>query len=122
LRVLLAVVALASLAVFVGRTDAAPPNVRGTLTRGPVLPVCIEGRPCERPAVGVVLVFSKGAIEIRRVTTGPRGAFGLRLDPGVYSVRVARKLALGSTLTPSRFRVPRSTPVVLRLSMDTGIR
>ncbi len=121
-RVVLAIAALASVSLLVGETSAAAANVRGTVTRGPISPVCIAERPCERPAPGVVLVFSRGGSDVKRVTTGARGGFGLRLPPGVYVVRTLGRPTFGNRLAPVRFRVPSSGAVVLRLSIDTGIR
>jgi hypothetical protein len=100
----------------------ATPNVRGVLTRGPVMPVCIEGRPCDAPAPGVVLVFSRSGDDVRRLTTGVLGRFAIRLEPGVYAVRALRKPVVGSGLTPARFRVPANGAVSLRLHLDSGIR
>jgi hypothetical protein len=103
-------------------SSQATPNVRGVLTRGPVLPVCIEGRPCDAPAPGVVLVSSRAGDDVRRLTTGVLGRFAIRLEPGVYAVRALRKPVVGSGLTPARFRVPANGAVSLRLHLDSGIR
>jgi hypothetical protein len=122
-RVSVAVVAAALLAVPAGSLAKEPaPNVRGTLSRGPVLPVCIEGRSCDGPAPGVVLVFSRSGREIKQVTTGTAGRFAVRLRPGFHSVRTLRKPLIGSGLSPVRFRVPATGILRLRLHLDTGIR
>jgi hypothetical protein len=105
-----------------GLAASPEPNVRGSLTRGPIMPVCIEGRPCDAPAVGVVLVFSKAGRDVKRVTTGTGGRFAFRLEPGVYAVRTARKPVLGNVVTPARFRVTGKGVTTLRLHLDTGIR
>ncbi len=112
--------ALGTLAV--DAVASSPPNVRGALMRGPVAPVCIEGKPCDAPAAGVVLVFESDGSEVKRVTTGVAGRFALRLRPGAYLVRTLAKPSLGSTLRPVRFRVPRRGVAVLRLHIDSGIR
>ena len=90
--------------------------------RGPVMPVCIEGRACDAPAPGVVLVFSRNTVEVKRVTTGAGGRFALRLRPGIYAVRALRRPLVGSGLTPSRIRVPVTGIARLALHLDTGIR
>ncbi len=87
-----------------------------------MLPVCIEGRACDAPAPNVVLVFSTAGHEVKRVTTGVAGRFALRLRPGTYAVRTAKKPLLGSALTPAKFRVPSNGAVILRLHLDSGIR
>ena len=123
MRIWVAIAVTALLAVPAASTANKPaPNVRGALTRGPVLPVCIEGRACDAPAPNVVLVFSAAGHEVKRVTTGVAGRFALRLRPGTYFVTTARKALLGSVLTPARFRVPANGAVILRLHLDSGIR
>ena len=121
MRVWVAIAATALLAVPAMASSPAP-NVRGALTRGPVLPVCIEGRACDAPAPNVVLVFSAAGHEIKRVKTGVAGRFALRLRPGTYFVSAAKKSLLGSVLTPAKFRVPANGAVILRLHLDSGIR
>lgn len=122
-RTLLAIMVAALLGVPVASTAGAPPpNVKGTLYRGPIMPVCIEGRPCDAPARGVVLVFSHAGADVKRVTTGAAGRFALRLSPGWYAVRTLHKPRLGSALTPARLRAPASGVLTIRLHLDTGIR
>lgn len=122
-RVWVAIAATTLLAVPAASIAGTPtPNVRGTLTRGPVLPVCIAGRPCDAPAPDVVLVFSSAGLDVKRVTTGAVGRFALRLRPGTYAVRTAKKPLLGSALTPRKFRVPATGVMTLRLHLDSGIR
>jgi hypothetical protein len=122
-RTLTAIVGAAILAVpAAGLAKTPPPNVRGTLTKGPVSPVCVAERPCSAPAPGIVLVFSKSGQEVKRVTTGVAGRFAFRLKPGTYGVRTLKRLTVGSRLTPAKFRVPEGGGVILRLQLDTGIR
>lgn len=113
---------LAGSSLATSSQPSAGPNVRGSLMRGPVTPVCVEGRPCDAPAPGVVLVFSRSGQDVRRLTTGVAGRFAIRLEPGTYAVRALRKPVVGGGLTPARFRVPSSGVVSLRLHLDTGIR
>ena len=71
------------------------------------MPVCIEGRSCDAPAPGVVLVFSRSGQDVRRLLTGVAGRFAIRLDPGIYTVRALRRLPVsGEASSPARFRVP----------------
>ncbi len=122
-RAFLAIVSAAALLVASTSLAKSPsPNVRGSLMRGPVTPVCIEGRSCDAPAPGVMLVFARSGQEVRRLTTGVAGRFAIRLEPGLYSVRALRRPVAGSAITPARFRVPASGAMILRLHLDTGIR
>jgi hypothetical protein len=116
---------IASIVLAVGATGAGAtvtPNVRGTLVRGPVTPVCVVEVPCDRPAPGVTLVFSRPGGEAVPVMTGKGGNFAVRLSPGRYDIRTLRRVRLGSGLVPSVVRVPREGVVRLRLHLDTGIR
>ncbi len=123
MRAFLAIVSAASLLLASSTAAKTPtPNVRGSLMRGPVMPVCIEGRSCDAPAPGVVLVFVRSGQDVRRLTTGVAGRFAIRLQPGAYSVRALRRSPVGGGVTPSRFRVPAGGSVSLRLHLDTGIR
>ena len=96
-------------------------GVGGVLYRGPVTPVCREGVPCDAPAVGVTLVFTR-ASQAFRVRTGKGGRFSLALKPGLYSVRIAPAPRVGSGLTPRAVRVPVGGWAKMRLTVDTGIR
>jgi hypothetical protein len=120
-----ALLAIVSTAAFLASTAAAgtpAPNVRGSLMRGPVTPVCIEGRSCNAPAPGVVLVFSRSGQDVKRLRTGVGGRFAVHLQPGSYQVRVLRRPVLGGGIIPAKFRVPAGASVLLRLHLDTGIR
>jgi hypothetical protein len=121
-RAWVAIVAAVLVAASAGFAKEPAPNVRGTLTRGPVLPVCVPEKPCYSPLPGVVLVFSRSGQEVKRVTTGVAGRFAMRLPPGTYGVRTLKRQLIGSGLTPTRFRVPTAGAVVLRLHLDSGIR
>ena len=91
------------------------------LYRGPVTPVCREGIPCDAPAPGVTLVFSRAG-RLVRVRTGVGGHFSVALRPGLYAVRVALTPRIGSGLTPRTVRVPVGGWARVRLMLDTGIR
>ena len=113
----------ASLAIGVTAADGAPPpNVRGTLMRGPVSPVCVVEVPCERPAPGVPLAFARPGVQPVIVVTGNEGRFALRLEPGRYEVRVRNRPRIGSALSPHSVRVPATRAIRLELHLDTGIR
>jgi hypothetical protein len=122
-RAFVAIVSAAALLGAASTSAGTPtPNVRGSLTRGPVMPVCIEGRSCDAPAPGVVLVFSQSGQDVKRLRTGVGGRFAVHLQPGSYQVRTLRKPLLGGGITPARFRVPAGSTVSLRLHLDSGIR
>jgi hypothetical protein len=88
----------------------------GLVSIGPTTPVCRAGVPCDRPAGGVTLTFTRAG-GTAHVTTTAAGRFRVTLAPGIYTVRADA----GVTLTPRtiRVRAPRTT---LAFAIDTGIR
>jgi hypothetical protein len=89
--------------------------------RGPTKPVCVENEPCEEPAVGVVLRFSRAGQVVARAETGAGGAYSIRLRPGTYGVSTPER-RVGSTLAPRAARVPRARVARLNFHIDTGIQ
>jgi hypothetical protein len=89
--------------------------------RGPVTPVCIEGRPCSAPVANRVVAFSRGGSDIARTPTNELGRFSVRLAPGPYGVRLIGQSRL-ARLTPRTVYVHPSGPMWVRLDLDTGIR
>jgi len=92
----------------------------GQVTKGPITPVCREDVPCDGPAAGLMLVFSRNGTAVARTTTRQDGSYRLSLRPGRYIVRaVPRGLVPPEpgfvTVAPDRFRR-------IDFFVDTGIR
>jgi Carboxypeptidase regulatory-like domain len=92
----------------------------GSVERGPTMPVCRVGVPCDEPAANVTLLFTRNGLTTRARTDG-RGRYRIRLAPGVYSVRTTGR-GLGSYVKPARVRVRAQRFGHLDLHIDTGIR
>ena len=90
--------------------------VKGTVTIGPLTPVCRVGTPCDGPAKQVVLTFASPSRTVR-ATTGPGGAYAVKLPPGTYTVTASK----GMRISPAQL-VVRSTPRRQSFAIDTGIR
>jgi hypothetical protein len=75
-------------------------GLHGIVTRGPTTPVCQVGKSCSEPALGAVLVFSRGGTVAARVRAGAGGRYAVRLRPGFYAVQVAPKPKIGTGLRP----------------------
>jgi hypothetical protein len=90
--------------------------VKGTVTIGPLMPVCRAGTPCDGPAKHVVLTFASPSRTVR-ATTGDGGAYAVRLPPGTYTVTASS----GMRITPTQL-VVRSAPRRQSFAIDTGIR
>jgi hypothetical protein len=93
----------------------------GVVMRGPITPVCRAGMPCNEPAVGAVLVFSRDGRAAARVRVGDHGRYSVRLAPGVYAVRQAPAPKIGFGLRPDRVVVTRAGGRA-NFFIDTGIR
>jgi hypothetical protein len=120
-RFLLLVTAVA--VVSTGAASAtAGSGLRGLVTRGPIMPVCIVDQPCDEPAANVKLLFLRKGAVVSSVRTSATGMYRLALAPGRYSVRLPGRPALGRIVKPQTVRVVRGRYLRVDFSIDTGIR
>lgn len=96
-------------------------GLTGKVMRGPTQPVCRVDEPCEEPARGVKLVFSRSGKVVARATTNQKGWYRVTLRPGRYAVttgnpRVARNFS------PKTAMVPKDRVKRMDFDIDTGIR
>ena len=118
-------VLLASVALVL--TTAAQATVRrgalaGVVMRGPIVPVCAVEQPCDEPARGVTLLFSRGDRVVGRVVTDDEGRYRLRLPSGLYTVRRPAAASIDRKLEPNRARVFAGRRTNVDFFIDTGIR
>jgi len=106
---------LAALAVLAG-------SLHGIVMRGPTAPVCRVGMPCNEPAVGAMLVFSRAGHAATRVRVGAGGRYTVRLVAGTYTVREQPSPRIGFGVRPSLVRVVGGKSRRVDLFIDTGIR
>ena len=97
-------------------------SLHGVVMRGPIAPVSGVGMPCNEPARGAVLVFSRGGREAARVTVGLHGRYTVRLAAGTYLVRQAAAPRIGFGIRPDRVRVIGGASTRADFFIDTGIR
>ena len=90
----------------------------GTVTRGPITPVCVAEQPCSAPVSGAVIVFSRSGGEAARTRTATNGTYRIALTPGTYLVRVLQ----ARPVDPATAGVPRGHFRHVDFSIDTGIR
>jgi hypothetical protein len=88
----------------------------GTVTRGPVTPVCRSDSPCDAPAAAVTLTFTHGRVSVRAHTDGA-GHYRVRLAAGTYLVRTNA----GMRIAPATLAV-HGTTMRRDFAIDTGIR
>jgi hypothetical protein len=92
--------------------------LHGTVTRGPLTPVCSDARPCYGPAKDVRLIFLRHSRPVARTTTNSDGLYRIRLAAGRYGIRVRS----GLRWTPTSVLVRRGSVIRVDISIDTGIR
>lgn len=95
--------------------------LHGVVTRGPTTPVCMTGKPCDEPAVGAVLAFSRDGRLAARVRVGTGGLYRVRLPVGTYTVRQLPSPRIGFGLRPALVHVHAGSTRA-DLFIDTGIR
>ena len=96
-------------------------GLKGKVMRGPTQPVCRITEPCEEPAKGVTLVFSRAGKVVARAKTNQKGWYRVTLRPGRYTVR-SNNTVLSRGLSPRSATVPKASVKRLDFDIDTGIR
>jgi len=122
LAVIFAALVLTPTLAGAGDRASSASGLRGIVMRGPTTPVCQVGKPCEEPAVGVVLVFKRIGVVKARVKTRRAGAYTVLLRPGAYTVTISPPRRIGTGLTPRLVRVPSGRLARVDFFVDTGIR
>jgi hypothetical protein len=120
------VLILTLVAGAVGSSSAAatsPSGLYGFVRRGPIVPVCVAGQPCDGPAKSFPLVFWRnGKVAGRTTTSKTTGAYRIRLAPGVYTVRSTGRTTIGRGAEPRTARVLTGRFRRVDFFFDTGIR
>ena len=114
---------LATLALGCGSAGGgtATGGLKGRVMRGPTMPVCRVGVPCEAPARGQKLMFIRSGKVIGRTTTDQKGYYRVALKSGPYAVRTNRT-GFENIPQPSRVTVPTARFKRVNFHIDTGIR
>jgi hypothetical protein len=94
-------------------------GLRGLVLQGPTKPVCRSDDPCEEPARGILLAFTRDGKVVAQVKTTSSGTYSVRLKAGSYTVRVPRQ-RVGTGLSPRVVRVPRGRIARVDFHLDTG--
>jgi hypothetical protein len=107
MAVLLAAVALAT-------------GLQGVVTKGPIVPVCREGQPCDAP-VQVTLLFYRAG-HTYRTRSAQNGHYRILLPAGYYTVTTVERIGISRNIRPRAVHVRRAHLDRLDFSIDTGIR
>jgi hypothetical protein len=103
-------------------TCPARSGIEGTVTSGPITPVCQQGVPCEQPYQAMLLVTDSDGIEVARTTSNLNGTYRIGLLPGTYTVVPQPGGEIFPIASPVSVTVPGGEYVTLDVSYDTGIR
>jgi len=117
---LVALGTLAALALGCGSAGGGTATgLKGYVMRGPTMPVCRVGVPCEEPAPGVKLRFARSGKVVATATTNARGWYRIVLRAGHYSVSTnAKASAFGPRAVTVRSGLMKRRDFLI----DTGIR
>ena len=96
-------------------------GLKGKVMRGPTQPVCRVDEPCEEPARGVKLVFSRSGKVVARATTNQKGWYRVTLRPGRYAV-TTNNPRVAKNFSPKIATVPKDRVKRMDFDIDTGIR
>ena len=96
-------------------------GLKGKVMRGPTQPVCRVTDPCEEPARGIKLIFSRSGKAVARATTNQKGWYRVTLRPGRYAVST-NKPSIGKSLSPRQATVPKDRVKRVDFDIDTGLR
>src|SRR5438477_7972249 len=88
----------------------------GTVSIGPLTPVCRVGTPCSGPAKHATLTFSRPG-HVVSAKTDSAGRYRLTLPTGTWAVRAS----VGMRMTPTSVVVRAGTHHT-NFAVDTGIR
>jgi hypothetical protein len=105
---------------FVSAVSLLLGSLHGTVTRGPITPVCRVGTPCDAPAKYIKLFFTRNGVTHDTMTDG-HGRYRIRLPAGVYAVKTNQR-PFGTTPEPKTARVRAGRDTRVNFSIDTGIR
>jgi hypothetical protein len=104
----------------------------GTVTKGPVRPVCRQGASCDAP-VSVTLVFARFTssstahtaslgVEWSSVRPDRQGHYRVALGPGIWTVKAKVKVGMSRLPKPHDIHVRAGHWDRIDLFFDTGIR
>ena len=123
MKKLLGLAVLATFALGCGSAGGgtATGGLKGRVMRGPTMPVCRVGVPCEEPARGVKLTFFRSGKAVASATTDRKGYYRVAIKQGAYAVRTNQR-AFQKVPQPSRVTVPSDRYKRVNFHIDTGIR
>jgi hypothetical protein len=121
IRRLLGAAGVLAALVAANATAATASGLYGTVTEGPVRPVCERAERCNRPAAHLRLRFVRNGMTVAATRTDALGRYRIALRPGRYAVRSAGT-GIGSIVKPSDVAVPAGRYARVNLYRDTGIR
>ena len=103
-----------------GRGDAG--TIVGVVKRGPIMPVCREGVPCDGvfPGAKVVVRTQDGSV-VRRTTSDDNGVFNAAVPQGAYTVDIEVEGMLPHC-SPASVSVRAGETANVEVNCDTGIR
>jgi hypothetical protein len=122
MRLLVVISSLALVVTAGAQATTARGTLAGTVTRGPITPVCAFEQPCDEPAANVTLLFTRNGTVVGRALTDKDGRYRVRLPAGTYVVRRPSATSIDRKLEPNRVWVAAARTRRIDFSIETGIR
>lgn len=120
--------AAAALLPVGGSASTTGSGLYGSVRKGPVMPVCQQGVPCDAPAQ-IMIVFSRSTafgdtMETKQVAikSDKNGRYRIALAPGYYDVRTTKKIGTTKLAKPHAVHVRKGHWDKINFFFDTGIR
>jgi len=96
-------------------------GLTGTITRGPITPVCSVGVPCSAPIAGSFSVM-QGTNTVATFTSDSAGHFTVMIRPGDYTIVPADASVMGPLRQAKPVTVGATGLTTVQIEFDTGIR
>jgi hypothetical protein len=103
---------------------AQPSGLHGTVTKGPIAPVCRVDQRCDAP-VEVTLRFTRPSTTrspVYTVRSKSSGIYRIALPSGVYAVSVSERIGIDHLVRPRTVRVRSGHVDAIDFFIDTGLR
>jgi hypothetical protein len=100
-------------------------GLQGTVTKGPITPVCRPATPCSAPAqvtLSFTRIVSPGHYCFYWLRTSATGRYRAILPPGYYTVKVKERIGITPNIRPARVHVRAGHVDTINFRIDTGIR
>lgn len=111
------------LSLFSCTNDVLSTGLEGTVYRGPISPVVIEGQVNDAPFSALFHVYNSKNKKVKSFTSNEQGTFSVLLAPGNYTIKPDQSAPIISGEFQTKSIIVNSISITQQdLYFDTGIR